>query len=164
MARTDPNKPTTVRFYQLGLSSLEAAVTGILTKAWEKGMRATLLTPGPDPTRYWDSLLWRTPADNFLPHGPDNGPDPDRQPILIASSLNDQNGATLVVLATPQLIEEPANYDMVVDFVDGSSQEDLAASRKRYKQYRELGCHLEYWVQEPNRGWSLKNSTEATQG
>jgi DNA polymerase III subunit chi len=160
MARTDTEKPTTVRFYQLGISaSLEGAITAILAKAWAKGVKSTLLTPGPEPTRYWDGLLWHTPAADFLPHGPASGPDPERQPILIASEQDDQNGATLIVLATPRMIEKPEQFDMVVDFVDGSSQDAKNESRSRYKQYRDLGCNLEYWVQGDDRKWSLKNQT-----
>jgi DNA polymerase III subunit chi len=160
MARTDTKKPTTVRFYQLGVSSLEAAVTGILTKAWAKGVKSTLLTPGPDPSRYWDALLWRSPAEAFLPHGLASNPDPQRQPVLIASDQDDQNGATLIVLVTPRMVTTPEQYDMVIDFVDGSSQEALLASRSRYKQYRDQGCQLEYWIQTPDRKWSLKNRSD----
>jgi DNA polymerase III subunit chi len=160
MTRTDPKtEATTVRFYQLGLSSLEAAVTGILSKAYQKGVKTTLLTPGPDPSRYWDSLLWRNPVDSFLPHGIGSGPDPEKQPILITEQPDDTNGATLIVLVTPRIVESPKQYDMVIDFVDGSSPKALADSRNRYKQYRDQGCKLEYWIQNPDKKWSLKNQT-----
>ena len=159
MARTDAKAPTTVRFYQLGVSTIEAAVTGILSKAWAKGVKTTLLTPGPEPTRYWDSLLWRLPVDSFLPHGPATGPDPERQPVLIASEQDDKNGATLIVLVTPHLLAKPEQYDMVIDFVDGSSPDALAASRSRYKKYMDLGCQMEYWIQDQDRRWSLKSKT-----
>lgn len=162
MARTTTETPTTVRFYQLGLSSLEAAVTGLLTKAWERGIKSTLLVPNEGAMRHWDGLLWRKPDESFLPHGPATGPDPDRQPILLATTPDDRNGATLLVLASPQPLEKPAAFDKVIEFVDGRNPTALTASRQRYRRYREQGCHLEYWIQESGRGWYLKHKTEAT--
>ncbi|MBF0444403.1 MAG: DNA polymerase III subunit chi [Magnetococcales bacterium] len=161
MARTDKNTPTTVRFYQLGISTLESAITTILNKAWGQGIRSTLLTPGPDPSRYWDNQLWYSPADSFLPHGTDTSPDPELQPLLIASQPTDKNGATLIVLSTPHLIPNPMQFDMVVDFVDGSNPDALTASRTRYKQYMELGCNMEYWIQGQDNKWSLKSKSDA---
>ncbi|MBF0379424.1 MAG: DNA polymerase III subunit chi [Magnetococcales bacterium] len=159
MARDKKDSPTTVRFYQLGKSTLEVAITTILNKAWAKGIRSTLLTPGDEPSRYWDNQLWYSPTDAFLPHGTQSDPDPELQPLLIASKPTDQNGATLIVLSTPQLIEKPEQFDMVVDFVDGSSPNALNASRVRYKKYMDLGCNMEYWIQGEDNKWSLKDST-----
>jgi DNA polymerase III subunit chi len=162
MARIDPKTPPTVRFYQLGISSLEAAITGILTKALAKNVKSTLLTPGEELTKYWDNLLWRSPPDSFLPHGPDSGPDPELQPLLIASQTADKNGATLLVMTTPHLLSNPEQFDMVIDFVDPSSSDALTASRSRYKKYMDLGCKLEYWIQSQDGRWSLKSKLPAT--
>ncbi|MBF0446602.1 MAG: DNA polymerase III subunit chi [Magnetococcales bacterium] len=162
MSQTDPSQPTTVRFYQLGLSTLEMAVTAILSKAWDRGIKSLLLTPGEDAVRYWDAQLWRAPQEGFLPHGPASGNDPERQPILISSELTDQNGASLIILTAPRLVTTPEQFDMVVDFVDGQNPEARLASRSRYAHYRDLGCRLEYWAQEPDRRWSLKNKTPPT--
>ncbi|MBF0193186.1 MAG: DNA polymerase III subunit chi [Magnetococcales bacterium] len=161
MARTDKNSPTTVRFYQLGISTLESAITTILNKAHAQGIRSTLLTPGTDPSKYWDSQLWYSPPDSFLPHGIDTNPDPELQPLLIASKPTDKNNATLIVLSTPKLIEKPQQFDMVIDFVDGSNPEALNASRTRYKKYMEQGCNMEYWIQGKDNKWSLKNKSVA---
>jgi DNA polymerase III subunit chi len=160
MARTDKNTPTTVRFYQLGISTLESAITTILNKAFAQGIKSTLLTPGPNPSKYWDNQLWHIPPDAFLPHGIDTNPDPELQPLLIASQPTDKNGATLIVLTTPHLVENPEKFDMLIDFVDGSSPNALTASRTRYKQYMEQGCKMEYWVQGKDNKWSLKSKSE----
>ncbi len=157
MARTDPDKPTTVRFYQLGVSNLEAAIASIIAKAWAKGVKSTLLTPGPDQSRFWDGLLWQSPPGEFIPHGPADGADPKLQPILIATDEDDRNGASLIVLTTPRLVKEPQRFDLVIDFVDGTSQEALNASRSRYKHYMDMGLAMEYWIQDQTTGkWSLK--------
>lgn len=153
-------EPPKVRFYQLSSTSLEKALVDIVNKAWKKGTKLCLMAHDPNHAQWLDDLLWRQPNDVFLPHGLWNGLDPERQPILISPEPDQRNGATLILLATPKLLRNPEKFDLVIDFVNGKSPNDLAASRQRYRHYRDLGCTMEYWAQSL-QGWQKKQTSSS---
>ncbi|MEO5362960.1 MAG: DNA polymerase III subunit chi [Magnetococcus sp. DMHC-8] len=160
MARTHPQPPT-VRFYQLASMSLEAALVGILGKAWERGLRVCLVARDARQAQRLDDLLWINPPQQFLPHGLWNGADPALQPLLIALEPDERNEATVLVLAAPHLVAAPLAFDLIVDFVAGADAGTLAASRDRYRHYRDLGCQMEYWTQTPLGGWQRQGERES---
>ncbi|MBF0629062.1 MAG: DNA polymerase III subunit chi [Magnetococcales bacterium] len=153
MARTREGQPV-ARFYQVAAASPEMVLTGLLFKLVEQKIRVCLLAADHTQVRRWDDLLWRHPPERFLPHGVWDGPDPERQPVLIASQPDDRNGATVVVIANPRLLDETATFDVVVDFVDARNPDP---ARQRYRHYQTRGYLMEYWIQSPEGRWSKKN-------
>ncbi|MBF0126356.1 MAG: DNA polymerase III subunit chi [Magnetococcales bacterium] len=147
-----------VRFYQLAASSSEVALLGILVKILERGSRACLLAQDALQVQRLDELLWRQPADRFLAHGPWNGPDPDRQPLLLSLEPDDRNGATILVLVSPRLVADPARFDLVVDFV---GKQEVALARDRYRRYQQQGCAMEYWAHSPEGRWTRQDKKES---
>lgn len=152
MARTHTG-PTLVRFYQLASLPFANALTGIVGKAWQTGLKIGILAANPEQAQWVNDLLWRHPRESFLPHGLWNGPEPEHQPVLISIQPEDINGATLLVLASPETVEKPDRFDMVVDFAPTQDPAALSASRERYRRYRDLGCKLEYWTQDSQGKW-----------
>ena len=152
MARTHPERPK-VRFYQLAALSLEKALVGIVSKAWDRGLRLCLLAQNPPHAHWLDGFLWQCSNDLFLPHGLWDHPDPERQPILISLEPDDRNGATVIITTTHRQISDPEQFDMIIDFIQGQDPDALTASRTRYRHYRSLGCVMEYWTQSPQGGW-----------
>lgn len=161
MARTHQG-PTTVRFYQLASMPMETALVGIVGKAWERGMAVNLLARDAPQAQRLDDLFWIHSPNQFLPHGLWSGPDPELQPVLISLEPDERNGATLLVLAAPHLLQDPLRFDMIIDFLQGQDPEGLAAGRHRYRHYRRLGCQMEYWTQAPQGGWKKHSGEEAT--
>lgn len=155
MARTGTGPPL-VRFYQLAASPFETVLVRIANKAWERGLRVCLRAADASHAHHLNDLLWRQPADGFLPHGLWNGGHVERQPLLIAPGVDDRNGASVIILGVAEPLAQPDRFDMVVDFVPGGDPLARAASRDRYRHYRQLGCTLEYWIQAPEGGWSRK--------
>ncbi|MBF0181439.1 MAG: DNA polymerase III subunit chi [Magnetococcales bacterium] len=158
MARSREGMPT-ARFYQLAGSSLETALAALLAKILEQNGRACVLARDALHLRQLDELLWRHPPQRFLPHGPWDGPDPERQPVLLALEPDDRNGATILLLTGPRPVVEAARFDMVVDFVTGR-EDHLVGARSRYRDYRNQGCLMEYWVQSANGRWTRQDKKE----
>lgn len=156
MARSKEKEgaPATVRFYQLAEMPLPKAMAGIAAKAVERGMKACVWAG--NRVKQWDDLLWTTPAESFLPHGPENGPDPENQPVLVCSEPSDVNGATVLLCVPALMLEEPDRFDLVIDFVHGADPHAVQESRARYRHYRDAGCAMEYWTQRPAGGWEKK--------
>lgn len=156
MARKEPDTPTVARFYQLGATPLEQAMARILAKAWEKGLRICLIAADPAQAQRLDDFLWIHPsAGGFLPHGLAHAPRARHHPVLIATSPEEENGATVAVVLGDRPLERPQQYDMVVAFVDGAEENALRRSREHYRHYRAQGCSMEYWIQG-DTGWTRK--------
>ncbi|MBF0156476.1 MAG: DNA polymerase III subunit chi [Magnetococcales bacterium] len=155
MARRETGAPR-ARFYQVGATPLPLVLVRIATRVWVQGLRGCVVTGDAQGVRFWDELLWTTPEDAFLPHGPSPGPDLERQPILVAAAADDANAATVAIMAAPILLPEPERFDQVVEFVQGGHPAALYASRDRFRHYRELGCTMEYWVQTASGKWQKK--------
>lgn len=151
---------TTVRFYQVAGSSLETALIGLLHKIAQQGLKACVLALDVNHVKRLDELLWHQPKDKFLAHGPWNGVQPHRQPILLALEPDDQNLASVLLVAAPGKVVEPTRFDMVVDFV--TSQEPVTLTRDRYRHYQEQGCKMEYWLQTPDGRWQRKEQSKPT--
>ncbi|MBF0152996.1 MAG: DNA polymerase III subunit chi [Magnetococcales bacterium] len=153
-------RPPIVRFYQAVAGvDLFKLIAGLAAKALERGMRLDVVTSNPEQAHFLDQFLWRYPDDSFLPHGLDNEPDPERQPLLIGTAPQDQNGATVLIVANSRPVDNPGQFDLVIDFAHDKShvdQEIHLASRQRYSHYQKLGCTMEYWVQKSSGGWERK--------
>ncbi|MBF0370192.1 MAG: DNA polymerase III subunit chi [Magnetococcales bacterium] len=155
MARSREGQPT-ARFYQLGATPLERALARIATKAFEKGLKSCVVAGDGHRAMHLDDLLWREPVDGFLPHGIHGRDEAERQPVLLSSTPQDMNGATVAILAAPIPLPDPQRFDLIIDFVDGDNPNALAMSRERYRHYRDRGCDMEYWIQTPDGAWKKK--------
>ncbi|MEO5376290.1 MAG: DNA polymerase III subunit chi [Magnetococcus sp. DMHC-6] len=155
MARTQEGS-VTARFYQLGLSTLEYTLPRLLAKIWEAGRKSCLVASSQQQALWLDELLWREPKEGFLPHGRCDRPNPELQPVLICLQAEDINGASVVLDLGDRVLENPARFDMVIDFVVGSDPQSVAASRLRYRAYRQLQCQMEYWVQGEGGKWEKR--------
>ncbi|MBF0272595.1 MAG: DNA polymerase III subunit chi [Magnetococcales bacterium] len=150
MARVREGRPV-ARFYQVAASSPEVVMVGLLFKLVDQGMRVCVLAADGGQVRHLDDQLWRYPAERFLPHGVWDGVDVERQPVLIAMRPDDRNGATVVIVAGAQVVDESVAFDVVVDFVD---VRDPVPARGRYRQYQARGYQMEYWIQSPEGRWN----------
>ncbi|MBF0137580.1 MAG: DNA polymerase III subunit chi [Magnetococcus sp. DMHC-1] len=158
MARTTPDTPPTVRFYQAAGGEFFQLIARLATKAVERGLRLFIVAANPEHAQLLDQHLWCHPENSFLPHGLESEPNPELQPILIGTTPNDQNGATVLIVANSLPLSNPGQFDLVVDFAFASNLDprNHLASRQRYSHYRNLGCTMEYWVQSPAGGWEKK--------
>lgn len=163
MARLQQGPPR-VRFYHLSVFSMEKALTGIVGKAWDRGLRVSIVAGEAAHAQWVDDLLWREPVGGFVPHGQWNRADPARHPVLIGLEPDERNDATVLILAAPRLVPDPERFDLIIDFVSGHDATMLAASRRRYQHYRGFGCVMEYWTQTLQGGWQKKSDAKPAEG
>ncbi|MBF0107988.1 MAG: DNA polymerase III subunit chi [Magnetococcales bacterium] len=161
MARKDPGA-TVVRFYQMPREGMERGLFNLLGKIYAQAIRSCLVAADATQAVRWDDLLWTGRIDSFLPHGSCVGDDASVHPILLCLEPSDINGATLLILVHGRFAEEFSRFDMVLDFVTDQTPAGLQSSRDRYRRYRDAGCRMEYWIQEPSSGWQCKFKSPET--
>ena len=133
---------TDILFYHLERRPLEQVLPALLEKSLERGWRCVVECGSPERRDALDAHLWTYSDAAFLPHGTDAQPQPERQPVLIATSQANPNGATVRFLVDGVELPDPAAYTRLVYLFDGRDDEQMAAARERWKQAKALGAAL----------------------
>ena len=90
MSTTDSSGPD-YWFYHLEASTLEGVLPGLLEKTLAKGWRALVKLPEAKLEQL-DNFLWTFREDAFLPHGREDEPQAELQPILLSATTESAKG------------------------------------------------------------------------
>lgn len=141
-----------VWFYHLEQTPLERALPELLEKTLARGWRALVRTGDLARLAPLDALLWTYRDESFLPHGPADGADAERQPVLLTTEAENANGAQALFLIDDAEPGDLDGYARCVLMFDGRDEAELASARRRWAAFRQGGLTLSYWKQEPG-GW-----------
>ena len=142
-----------VWFYHLERTSLDQALPELLEKTLAKGWRAVVRAPTRDRLEHLDGWLWSWRDDSFLPHGLEDEPDPERQPVVLTSGERNPNRAQALFLidgAEPGPLED---YERCVVLFDDRDEAAKASARERWAALRRAGAPVSYWKQTARGGW-----------
>ena len=118
-------------FYHLEASTLEGVLPGLLEKTLEKGWRALVKMPE-DKLAELDNFLWTFRDDAFLPHGRDDEPQAELQPILLSASTESAAGFDAVFLLNGASIADMDDVNRAMVMINGRSEEDVSRERGRW--------------------------------
>lgn len=119
-------------------------VCQLVCKHYRDGKRVALMAQDKNQAEALDELLWKLPADAFIPHnlageGPASG-----TPVMINWPQSQQSFQghrhCLVNLAT-EVAAQAQQSRHIIDFVPADEQARIQA-RERYKHYRQLGFSI----------------------
>lgn len=142
-------------FYHLEASTLEGVLPGLLEKTLEKGWRALVKLPE-DKLAQLDSFLWTFRDDAFLPHGRDDEPQAELQPILLSATTQDATGFDAVFLLDGAAIEKMNGVSRAMVMINGRIAEDVQRERGRWKTLKDAGESLAYYQQDDRGRWEKK--------
>ncbi|MDQ7003797.1 MAG: DNA polymerase III subunit chi [Ghiorsea sp.] len=105
-----------------------------------------ILCPDIDTMQQLDDTLWTIHPTAFLPHAiASNDTEYNaKQPILLATNINRDNQATVLINAGLEVPPSLEGFSHIVDFVDGWDEGLKQASRERFKTYRQLSFEPTY--------------------
>ena len=152
---------TTIQFYHLLSTSLERAVPKLMEKALGAGNRIVILVNSERMLKTMSDALWSNDAASFLPHGSAKDGHSSVQPIYLALADENPNGADILCVLDGSLPASIDRYSKVLDVFDGANESDVAAARKRWAHYKNLGLALQYVKQQPGGGWKVEMTQEA---
>lgn len=138
-----------VQFYLLSqadsaeLSAAEMQACELAAQAWRLGKRVLIACETEQQALNIDETLWARDPDSFVPHNLSGEITTYPTPIEIAwkGKRNAQRRDLLISLQT-ELPEFIGSFTQIIDFVP-LEETAKAQARERYKQYRQLGWHLE---------------------
>jgi DNA polymerase-3 subunit chi len=142
-------------FYHLEASTIEGVLPGLLEKTRQKGWRALVKLPEAQ-LKEMDDYLWTYKDDSFLPHGRDDEPMADQQPITLSSTAQIAAGHDAVFLLGGTEISDMTGVERAMVMINGRSQEDVQRERARWKALKNTGATLSYYQQNERGGWEKK--------
>ena len=142
-------------FYHLEASTLEGVLPGLLEKTLEKGWRALVKMPE-DKLAELDGFLWTFRDDAFLPHGRDDEPQAELQPILLSAATESAKGFDAVFLLGGASVKDMDGVSRAMVMINGRSQEDVLRERGRWKSLKDSGETLSYYQQDERGRWEKK--------
>lgn len=141
-----------VWFYHLERTGLDQVLPELLEKTLARGWRALVRSTSPDRVEHLDGWLWAYRDESFLPHAPAGEPGAARQPILIATGMDNPNAADALFLVDGAEPGDLAGYARCLVLFDGGDEVALAGARKQWAQIKKAGFPVSYWKQQA-RGW-----------
>lgn len=142
-------------FYHLEASTLEGVLPGLLEKTLEKGWRALVKLPEAK-LDHMDSFLWTFRDDAFLPHGREDEPQADLQPILLSATADSAKGFDAVFLLDGEAVVDMDGVSRAMVMINGRSETDVVRERGRWKELKEQGADLAYYQQDERGRWEKK--------
>lgn len=142
-------------FYHLEASTLEGVLPDLLEKTLSRGWRALVKLPA-ERLADMDAYLWTFQDSSFLPHGRDDEPQSDQQPVLLTSTATVSGGAECVFLIDGEELDIDETTERCIVMINGRSQEDVGRARKLWKRLKDAGETLSYWQQTDRGKWEKK--------
>ncbi len=142
-------------FYHLEASALEGVLPELLEKTLARGWRALVKLPA-ERLAEMDNYLWTYQDASFLPHGRDDEPQADQQPILLSAQAASSGEAECVFLIDGQEIEISPQTQRCIVMINGRNPEDVARARTLWKRLKDSGETLSYWQQSERGKWEKK--------
>ena len=142
-------------FYHLEGSTLEGVLPELLEKTRARGWRAVVKAPEARLSAL-DNYLWTYKDDSFLPHGRDDEPMGDQQPILLTATAVNSEAAQCAFLVDGEDMDMAPETERCIVMINGRSETDVARARAQWKRLKAAGASLSYWQQTERGGWEKK--------
>ena len=147
---------TDVLFYHLERQPLETVLPVLIERVIERGWRAVIEVGNADRLQPLNALLWTYKPESFLPHGTEADGSPSDQPVLLTTTSDNPNAASVRFLVEGAAPTTFTGYNRIVMLFDGRNPDALASARKQWKAAKAADCKLTYWQQNHDGRWEQK--------
>ena len=134
---------------------LEGVLPELLEKTRQRGWRAIVKMPE-TRLKEMDEFLWTFKDDSFLPHGRDDEPLSDRQPVILSAEATLSDGFDCAFLVDGETLEISDTTQRCIVMIDGRNEKRVTAARGLWKSLKETNSELSYWQQNDRGAWEKK--------
>ena len=142
-----------VWFYHLERTSLDQALPELLEKTLARGWRALVRCEAALRLEHLDGWLWSYRDDSFLPHGADDAPHAERQPVLLTLARDNLNRADALFLIDGAVPGPLDDFQRCVVLFDGRDEAATRAARSHWREVKAAGHPASYWRQSEEGAW-----------
>lgn len=141
-----------ITFYQVMNDEIVKSSCKILEKCYSNNLN-TFVEVGDNETKQMlNKSLWTFSQKSFIPHGSDEDPIPEEQPIFISNESDCPINATCLMLIGKYRMDIE-NFERILVMIDGSSEQEVKNARSMVEKYQDLGHEVEYFAQQNSGAW-----------
>lgn len=148
---------TEIRFYHIRKKTAEAVVFELLERALTRGHKILVRLRDEAETSRLNDFLWTHKPESFLPHGSSEDGHSENQPVFLTATNDNPNKADVIFLMPGSESSGIEDFTLCCDILDGRDEEQIAAGRSRYKDWKNQGHNLSYWQQSDTGKWEQKS-------
>lgn len=147
---------TEIRFYHLRKQTPLQALVSLVERAMQKKEPILIHAQNKQDMDAINTHLWTYQPESFLPHDTEDNPNAETQLVLISSSNDNKNKATMMFQMHDGEMNPPASVTLCCKIFDGGNETQLTAARAEWKRLKDLGHTLTYWQQDEQGKWEQK--------
>jgi len=91
-----------------------------------------------------------------LPHGRDDEPRSELQPIVLSADAQTSDGFDCAFLLDGSELEISDKTQRCLIFIDGRSETSTKSARQKWKALSDAGENISYWQQDDMGRWTKK--------
>ncbi len=145
-----------VLFYQLTESSLNEVLAGLLEKTVERGWKAVVQCGTESWRDAFDEKLWTFSEASFVGHATDEHPRASEQPVVLMTGHGNPNAANVRFIVDGAVPGDLTPYQRAVLIFDGLDETQMEDARSAWKQLKQDGHEVTYWLQNSERKWEKR--------
>jgi len=138
-----------VDFYLLSQGTVEATLPRIAKSVKGAGERLLVVAAEPDHLMMLDRALWEQLSEDFLAHGKAGEPHAERQPLLLSSSCEAENGAKYIALADGTWRDEALGFERAFLLFDQRKIDEARGTWRMLGEREDI--ERRFWKQEDGR-------------
>lgn len=142
-------------FYHLEGATVEAVLPDLLEKTLQRSWTALVKTNA-DKLADLDSYLWTYRDDSFLPHGREDEPLADQQPIRLSATATSADGADVVLITDGSEVDDMTGVTRCIFMINGRSETAVKEARARWTRLKNAGATITYYQQNDRGQWAKK--------
>ena len=117
-----------------------AAISKTVQHHYEREEAVLIVVPNEEAAQYVDQLLWKLPADGFLPH--DIGSKECNDVVLITTQKQNLNHAPVLIQLCQEASAIAQEFQQVYELYDRTHPSKEKAAQERKEYYRAQGFAL----------------------
>lgn len=141
-----------ITFYQVMNDELIKSSCKILEKCYHNNLKTFVEVADDETKRVLNKNLWTFAQKSFVPHGSDEDPLPEEQPIYISSNEKCPINATCLMLIGKYRMDI-GNFDRILVMIDGNNDQDVKNAKSMADNFNNLGHEVEYYKQNDSGSW-----------
>ena len=159
-----------INFYQAATELFDKTIYQIIEKCYQSKAKALVLFTEVDMQEQFNKNLWTYSQKKFIPHGSDQDPFPDKQPIYLTTILENRNDSTVVVLLNPveknlitltQLAHSDRqvthNFEKIIIIFDDIDKTILAGVSNFKTHLISQNISFDFFIQDAKGAWTKSN-------
>jgi DNA polymerase-3 subunit chi len=142
-----------VFFYHLGEQPFRQVLPQLISKGLQRNLKMAVQTTENERLSKISEMLWAAEDVAFLPHGMSDDDNAAAQPLLLSTTAENPNQATVRFFLDGAVPQDMTGLARAVIMFDGGDEAAVQQARGEWKRHKADGHEISYWKQDEGGKW-----------